>query len=148
MSQEDEHARLRAAVGARARAVYRQATTLAAAFASDTGLGATVAGALRVLDAAAEGPLTASQLGTELRLTSGAVTKLLDRLEAAGLVERRRGTVDRRHVFVALTDKARRIGATRLAPIGARIEGATAELTTEELAVVERFLAALADDAG
>jgi DNA-binding MarR family transcriptional regulator len=42
-------------------------------------------------------------------VTSGAVTKRLDRLEGAGLVERRVSDGDRRSRIVALTEKGRRL---------------------------------------
>jgi hypothetical protein len=42
------------------------------------------------------GRISASQLGAEVRLTPGAVTAVVDWLEAAGLVRRVRDTVDRR----------------------------------------------------
>jgi DNA-binding MarR family transcriptional regulator len=51
------------------------------------------------------GPLTPSALVDRLGLTSPSVTSLLDRLEKAGLAERRRHPTDRRSVLVALTDE-------------------------------------------
>ncbi len=52
---------------------------------------------------AESGFLTMSQLATEISLTSGGVTRLVDRLVEAGLVERRDCPSDRRSVYVALT---------------------------------------------
>jgi DNA-binding transcriptional ArsR family regulator len=46
------------------------------------------------------GPMTAGRLADESGLSTGAVTFLLDRLEAAGMVKRRRDTDDRRRVWV------------------------------------------------
>jgi len=46
------------------------------------------------------GRMTAGQLATASRLTSGAVTAVLDRLEEAGYVHRVRDTVDRRRVLI------------------------------------------------
>lgn len=54
------------------------------------------------------GCLTAGELGNVVALTSGGATRLIDRLETAGLVERRRNTADRRQVLVCLTDAGRR----------------------------------------
>ncbi len=54
------------------------------------------------------GCLTAGELGNAVALTSGGATRLIDRLETAGLVERRRNTADRRQVMVCLTDAGRR----------------------------------------
>ena len=47
--------------------------------------------------------VTVSDLGRELRLDSGTLTPLLKRLEAAGLLARRRDTVDERRVRLHLT---------------------------------------------
>ncbi|XRQ09553.1 MarR family winged helix-turn-helix transcriptional regulator [Actinomadura welshii] len=49
--------------------------------------------------------LTVKQLGERLRLDSGTLSPLLKRLEAAGLVERRRVREDERSVSVHLTDR-------------------------------------------
>lgn len=48
-----------------------------------------------------------SQLARDATLTQATVTSLIDKLEAAGLVERRRDTEDRRRVFIDLTKKGR-----------------------------------------
>lgn len=56
-------------------------------------------------------PMATGQLGDQLALTSGGATRLVDRLEEEGLVERRPCPDDRRVHFVALTDA----GATLLA---------------------------------
>ncbi len=47
---------------------------------------------------------TVSQLGRGLMLDSGTLTPLLKRMEAAGLLERRRRTRDEREVEIALTE--------------------------------------------
>jgi len=62
-----------------------------------------------------DGFLTMTQLGAEVSLTSGGITRLVDRLVDAGYVERRSCPTDRRAVFVSLT------------PLGvAKVEEATA----------------------
>src|SRR5687768_2886836 len=48
-------------------------------------------------------PLTAGELARHLGLTSGAVTGLIDRLEAGGWVRRERDPSDRRRVYVHLS---------------------------------------------
>ena len=50
-----------------------------------------------------EGYLTMTQLANEVSLTSGGVTRLVDRIEAAGYIERRNCPTDRRSIFVSLT---------------------------------------------
>src|SRR5271155_5733202 len=53
------------------------------------------------------GPITAGRLAEESGLTTGAVTFILDRLEEAGMVARRRDTEDRRRVWVEIVPAAR-----------------------------------------
>lgn len=48
-----------------------------------------------------EGPLTATDLGERLRLTSGSVTALINRLQASGYAERVENPDDRRSVLIA-----------------------------------------------
>ena len=79
-----------------------------------------------------EGFLTMTRLGAEVSLTSGGITRLVDRLVEAGYVERRDCPTDRRSVFVSLT------------PFGiAKVEEATAE----HLKGLDRHLLAPLDDA-
>jgi DNA-binding MarR family transcriptional regulator len=57
------------------------------------------------------GPLRPVDIQEATGLTSGGVTKLLDRLEASGIIERSHGKVpgDRRAILVTLTAEGRRI---------------------------------------
>lgn len=65
----------------------------------------------RCLDAISRlGSITAGQLASELGLTTGAVTAMVDRLEAAGLLVRRRDTGDRRKVLIDMTADAQQVG--------------------------------------
>ncbi len=50
-----------------------------------------------------EGYLTMTRLASEVSLTSGGVTRLVDRIEVAGYLERRACPGDRRSVLVSLT---------------------------------------------
>lgn len=52
---------------------------------------------------------TVGELGKRLRLDSGTLTPLLKRLEASGLVERRRDPTDERRVVVTLTAEGDRL---------------------------------------
>ena len=54
-----------------------------------------------------EHQLRLTDLGRQLAITTGGVTRLIDRLEAQELVERVRGTDDRRAIYARLTDKGR-----------------------------------------
>lgn len=59
--------------------------------------------------------LTVSQLGERLALDSGTLTPLLKRLEAAGLVQRLRDSVDERRVLLQLTREGRALKRRALA---------------------------------
>ncbi len=50
---------------------------------------------------------TVKSIGEKLSLDSGTLTPLLKRLESAGLITRRRDTVDERQVLIGLTDEGR-----------------------------------------
>lgn len=55
--------------------------------------------------------LSVSEIGKRLWLDSGTLTPLLKRLEALGLVSRRRAEADERQVIVTLTEKGRAMEA-------------------------------------
>jgi len=54
---------------------------------------------------APEGRLTMSKLSTDIALTTGGVTRLVDRMVESGLVARQNCPSDRRSVHVVLTEK-------------------------------------------
>jgi DNA-binding MarR family transcriptional regulator len=54
-----------------------------------------------------DGQLTMSALAGQVTLTTGGVTRLIDRMEAAGLVERLPCRTDRRVSYAAITDAGR-----------------------------------------
>jgi DNA-binding MarR family transcriptional regulator len=88
------------------------------------------------------GPLTAGELAQASRLTTGAVTAVVDQLEAAGLVRRVRDPADRRRVFVEATDLVAERGAAVYGPLIADAETAVARFSDEELAAVTAFVRA------
>lgn len=55
--------------------------------------------------------LTVSEIGERLFLDSATLTPLLKRLEAAGLLQRKRAVSDERQVIVSLTTEGRRVRA-------------------------------------
>lgn len=55
----------------------------------------------------AQGPLTMSQLSRELMVSNGNVTGVIDRLEASGLVIRKRASHDKRVQYIDLTARGR-----------------------------------------
>ncbi len=86
------------------------------------------------------GRMTAGQLAAAARLTSGAVTAVLDRLELAGLVRRVRDTADRRRVMVEVAPDLMARAAPVYGPIAADGMRQMATYTDEELALIVDFM--------
>ncbi len=84
---------------------------------------------------------TVSELGDQLFLDSSTLTPLLKRMEAAGLIDRRRDSADERVVRITLTDKGRAIG-TEAACVPQEVLHATG-LTLEKLGDIEGELVEL-----
>src|SRR6478672_13962101 len=57
-----------------------------------------------------DGPMTAGELAQKARLSPGATTTIVDRLEEKGLAQRTRDTADRRRVLLEVTPELRRRG--------------------------------------
>lgn len=85
------------------------------------------------------GPVTAGQLATLTGLTTGAVTGLIDRLEAGGFAHRERDLADRRRVIVHPNPEA----GQRIAPLFDALARSMHELaaryTDAELAAILDF---------
>ena len=103
------------------------------------GINRTDARCLDIVDR--HGQVTAGQLAAEARLSTGAVTTVLDRLERAGLVRRVRDTVDRRRVLVELTDEARSRAWEIWGPIAAESAEQMDRFSDAELVFLRHFLA-------
>jgi DNA-binding MarR family transcriptional regulator len=73
------------------------------------GLTPTQYNVLRVLRGAGEEPLTCGEMGERLIARDPDVTRLLDRLERAGLIARERSEEDRRVVVTRITEKGKRL---------------------------------------
>jgi DNA-binding MarR family transcriptional regulator len=85
--------------------------------------------------------MTASQLAEETGLSTGAITGVVDRLEKAGYVKRKRDQNDRRVVFInPLLDRA----MVKLSPIFDPIKQASRRLYSEysddQLTIILDFL--------
>ena len=78
------------------------------------GIDGTAYRCLDILDQ--EGPMTAGRLAERARLSPGAMTALLDRLEDRGLARRVRDTEDRRRVLVEVTPELRERAADLYGP--------------------------------
>ena len=86
------------------------------------------------------GPLTAGRLAEESGLTTGAVTFILDRLEEAGMVTRRRDTEDRRRVWVEIVPEAQERLQGLHQPVAEEMRQVAQRFKADELAVVRDFM--------
>jgi DNA-binding MarR family transcriptional regulator len=109
------------------------------AAAEAAGLHATDWYALSLLDLA--GPLTSGELATRINLTTGATTRLIDRLEQAGHVRRVADPSDRRRVVVEPTPTPAVDLDPILAPARERIGALIAEYSEDEIRVLFDFFA-------
>lgn len=88
---------------------------------------------LRILRGAGEGGLTCSEISERLLVHDPDVTRLLDRLQKAGLVRRDRDRPDRRVVATRLTDQGRALLTRIDQPISALHARQFAHLTHTQL---------------
>jgi DNA-binding MarR family transcriptional regulator len=85
------------------------------------------------------GPMTAGQLSRLTGLTSGAVTRMVDRLEAGGFVVRCPAAADRRKVIIDKLPNPVAISEL-FAPLRRRLAVVVADLPESDRAAVLRFL--------
>ncbi len=96
---------------------------------------------LRCLDLIGRlGPMTAGRLAEESGLTTGAVTFILDRLEEAGMVSRRRDTEDRRRVWVEIVPEARQRLEELQQPVAEEMRRVSQHFGPDELAIVRDYM--------
>lgn len=87
-----------------------------------------------------EGQLTMGTLAEQIALTTGGVTRLIDRMQTAGYVERRPCPTDRRVSYAGITSTGRDI-LDRAAAVHARnLQDAFAGFSKRELATLDRLL--------
>lgn len=84
--------------------------------------------------------LTPSQLSSTLMLTRAGMTSRLDRLEAAGLVERTLDPADRRSFRVRLTDKGYATADTAMTAHTANVTRLLSALDGEQLGAFDELL--------
>jgi DNA-binding MarR family transcriptional regulator len=82
------------------------------------------------------GPTTASMLAGRIGLTTGAMTAVIDRLEAAGFVQRERPAGDRRRVLVRAIPARMKAVSALYRPLRRRLAGINASFSDAELATV------------
>lgn len=104
---------------------------------------------LRALNALEHGPRSAGDLADALLLTTGSVTALIDRLEAAGYVTRQPDPTDQRRVKVELTPQTFAAFARVYRPCGDAVQSALAAFEAGHLAdaadVMDHVAKAVAD---
>ena len=87
-----------------------------------------------------EAPRRVGELARELNVTISSASGLVDRLAAAGLVEREHGTADRRLVVCRLTEPGRRELEAFLQLGRLRLERVLARMSAQDLLVVHRAM--------
>jgi DNA-binding MarR family transcriptional regulator len=93
---------------------------------------------LDILDLA--GRQTAGELASQMGMSTGAVTAMIDRLERAGYVRRLRDPADRRRVLVEPAELAQERGREIYQPFEEQTVPMFERFTGEQLAVVRDFL--------
>lgn len=86
------------------------------------------------------GRLTAGEIATGARLSSGAVTAVIDRLEAVGFVRRVRDTTDRRRVLVETTPLVMERMAPVYGPVAEEGYREIAAYSDAEMEAIAKFL--------
>lgn len=101
---------------------------------------------LRALELLEHGPVAVGTIAEDLRLGSGSVTGLIDRLERQDLVERRPAPDDRRKVLVALRTDAYATVLGLYGPCIAAIDRVAADLSDADRLQVRRAVVRIADN--
>lgn len=89
---------------------------------------------------------TASTLSAHLGISNASVTKLLDRLERGGHIERLAHPTDRRSRTIRLSEQTKAAAMASMGRAQAQRFHAAASLTADEREVVTRFLQQTAED--
>jgi DNA-binding MarR family transcriptional regulator len=105
--------------------------------AAQHGLGITDMKTLSIL--LREGPMTAGEIGNRLRLTSGSVTTLIDRLENRDLVKRQPHANDRRKVIVTVNQEKLAAGDDVYRSMGDAVARLLETYSTEQLEFLVQF---------
>ncbi|MGH2367355.1 MAG: MarR family transcriptional regulator [Chloroflexota bacterium] len=136
-SQQAERAGVSDALDRELRKMSGQSVLFSQAIAERVGMHSTDLESLDLLQD--EGPMTAGRLAELTGLTTGAVTRMIDRLERAGYVRRESDPQDRRRVIIRLSSER----ASELAPHFESMQRAMNELydrySDQELATILDF---------
>lgn len=122
------------------RATNRAAAEIDAALAARLGLRALDYAALGHVMEHTDEPLGPAGLGKRLGISTGSATELVDRLERAGHLERRREQHDRRRVSIVAREAAVLAVLEELGPLFAALDELAAQFDEAEQLVVNRYL--------
>lgn len=133
---------MRVRIAMRAQTLVSLGDRIGRSFAADHDLGASDFRALlAVLVAEREGrPLTPTQLGRDLGLSSAAMTYLVERLVASGHLLRERDSADGRRVILRYADHGYEVAAGFFGPLGDRTATALEDVSEADLAVALRVM--------
>ncbi|GAU08768.1 MarR family winged helix-turn-helix transcriptional regulator [Desulfoplanes formicivorans] len=82
--------------------------------------------------ASQDGQVTTGNLAKQVYLSQATVTGILDRLERKGLIMRQRSTLDRRQVFVSLTEAGIKLNEEMPWPLQERFAQSLASLSSDK----------------
>jgi DNA-binding MarR family transcriptional regulator len=137
MSSPENREALIAALNSTMRELSGQGVLYSQAVAGRLGIGSTD---LECLGYLMDGPQTAGALAEATRLTTGAITGVIDRLERAGFVRREADPADRRKVVVRVTTAAAAKVAPLFEPIARAALSAMLGYSDDELRLLLDFL--------
>jgi DNA-binding MarR family transcriptional regulator len=106
----------------------------------DFGVGITETVALGHLHV--DGPLTASQLATKLRITSASATELVDRMERSGYAHRLAHPTDRRKRLVTLTERGHLAVNRYHRDLGSQLAATYESMDNDQQKGIDLFLSA------
>jgi len=143
----DPRGRLAEDVQGLVRRLTVESDQLAHVFAEQQALHSTDFQALiRIMDAERVGvPLTPGELGTALRLSSGATTAVVDRLERQGHIRRDRDDADRRKVHLRFADRGMTLSLEFFGGLRQTSTALMARFSDDELTTIHRFMAQMSD---
>ncbi|MGH3755771.1 MAG: MarR family winged helix-turn-helix transcriptional regulator [Pseudonocardiaceae bacterium] len=86
------------------------------------------------------GPMTVGELAEATRLTPGALTTVVDRLERSGYAQRVRDVADRRRILVELTSRIPELAEDVWGEISGKMANALTQYSTRELMTTKNFV--------
>src|ERR687892_391739 len=132
MSRSSRRETLEGAFGQAIRAYQTAVDNFDQAIADHVGINRTDARCIDLIDQA--GGMTAGELAKAAGLTTGAVTAVIDRLEAAGIAQRVPDPADRRRVRIETTPKLWELTGSVYGPLVAESQAIIDDLSDSEIA--------------